>query len=712
MKCRICRTVLPPAELNLGKMPLANEFLDSPAAPPQEIFPLSVTRCSGCSLWQLDRVIAPERLYRNYIYLSSISSTVGHHARRLAAEMIPRYELGQNSLVLEIASNDGTVLQAFRDREIPVLGVEPARNIAQLARAKGIETCEEFFTMELAQGLRRQGRQARLILARHVCAHVDDIVGFLQGVNELLGPEGVFVAEFPYLGDLVENLEFDTIYHEHLSYFSLASFGEACTRAGLKVFDVEPIRLHGGSVLVHAAKNGAKRETSDRFQKMLDEENSRCLNHPSTLSQFVRRLAAWKKEILGMTEALGTQGARLAGYGAAAKANTLLNYVPGVAASLSCIFDLNPWKQGRWTPGTRLPVKPPADWQKLRPTHLFLLAWNFQNEIRKQMADFEKAGGKFIVPFPVPRILPSASAKQAMAKESAPVLVVGGTGLVGAALCRQLSGSGIRAVGLSRRIRNPGPNTMGGDLTQKGTLQKVAEQLRPSWIVHAAGFPGGVNACERQPDAAERFFLEGTRDAVEAAEQAGAGLVLLSTDAVFPSSPEPVTEEQKPAPGSKYGQLKLASEEIVRASGVDHLIIRTSNVYGWDPESSTPNFLMQVLRALSAGESLAVSSLLHATPTWVGDLTAALAGLMRIRQKGVFHVVGEDYVTREAWARAFAKSLQLPQTHIRGSDDPQLVGGRPILRLDSRKVRKTIGWRSLSMDEGHAALRQDKEKRR
>lgn len=688
-------------------MPLANEFLDSPDAPPQETFPLSVTRCNSCSLWQLDRVIPADRLYRHYIYLSSISSTVGHHARRLAAELIPRYGLDKQSLVVEIASNDGTVLQAFRDQGISVLGIEPARNIAQLARAKGIETCDEFFALPLARELRSQGRQARLILARHVCAHVDGITEFLRGVNELLAPEGVFVAEFPYLGDLIENLEFDTIYHEHLSYFSLASFGEACARAGLEIFDVEPIRLHGGSVLIHAVKQGSRRAKSERFGKLREEENFNGLNQSQTLSQFVCRLQEWRKEIVAYMADLMSRGVRLAGYGAAAKANTLLNYVPEVAASLSCIYDLNPWKQGKWTPGTRLPVKPPDDLQKFRPSHILILAWNFQNEIRNQLADFERAGGKFIVPFPHPRILASPGATKSPTGKASPVLVIGGTGLVGAALCRQLSGAGIATVALSRRISKPGPGAISGDLNHRGVLQEAAQKVRPSWIVHAAGFPGGVNACESQPEAAERFFLEGTRDAVEAAKITGAGLVLLSTDAVFSSSPDPVSEEECPNPRSKYGQLKLAAEELVRASEVHHLIIRTSNVYGWDPESTTPNFLMQVLQALEAKKNFLVSNLLRATPTWVGDLAAALAALMALRQKGTFHVVGEDYVTREEWARAFAGLLGLPQSRIQGSKDPKLVGARPILRLDSGKVRAAIGWRSLTMNQGHEILKKE-----
>lgn len=692
-------------------MPLANEFLDSRNAPPQETFPLSVTRCSGCHLWQLDQVIPPERLYRHYIYLSSISSTVGQHARRLAAEMIPRYGLGPSTLVAEIASNDGTVLQAFHDQGIPVLGIEPARNIAALARAKGLETCEEFFDLALARQLRKEGKKARLILARHVCAHVDDVVGFLRGVDELLEPEGVFVAEFPYLGELVDNLEFDTIYHEHLSYFSLASFGEACARAGLEIFDVEPIRLHGGSVLVHVCRKGSGRQPSARLREIRQSEETSDLNGDQTLGTFVRRLHAWKNQMTALVTGIQSAGGRLAGYGAAAKANTLLNYVPAVAEALECVFDLSPWKQGKWTPGTRRWVRPPDEWNKIRPTHLLLLAWNFQDEIREQLSEFEKSGGKFIVPFPSPRILAPLVRGTSSQRPLGPILVIGGTGLVGRALCREFSQSGLETAALSRRIQNAGPQGIPGDLMNQASLFQAVETQRPRWIVHAAGFPGGVNACEHDPAAAERFFLEGTRQVVASAKRVGASLVLLSTDAVFSSCESPVPETRPTGPKSKYGQFKLASEEILRASGVPHLIIRTSNVYGWDPDSKTPNFLMQVLRALESGREFTVSSVLRATPTWANDLARGIAALMGAGELGVYHAVGEDYLSREDWARSFARAFGLPESYIRATDNFGLVGSRPILRLDSAKIRKAVGWTSLSMNAGLQAIRQESERR-
>ena len=401
----------------------------------------------------------------------------------------------------------------------------------------------------------------------------------------------------------------------------------------------------------------------------------------------------------GLVTDLRSGGGRLAGYGAAAKANTLLNHAPEVASVLECIFDLSPWKQGKWTPGTRCRVLAPAAWKEVQPTHLLLLAWNFQEEIREQLAEFEGGGGKFIVPFPRPAVLLHRPRKRVGGADLSRVLVIGGTGLVGAALGRHLSRAGGRAVALSRRIRAESEDALSGDLTRGKSLLRAAEIVRPTWIVHAAGFPGGVNACERQPEAAGNFFLEGTRLALQAARQAGAGLVLLSTDAVFSSADEPVTEETPALPLSKYGQFKLAAEEIVRSAELPHLIIRTSNVYGWDPGSATPNFLMQVVRSTEKGDPFAASRILRATPTWAEDLAQAIVGLLAAGETGTFHVVGGEFLTREDWARKAVASLGLPENLVRGSDDPALVGPRPILRLSTQKLHAKIGWEPKKLGE-------------
>jgi len=288
-------------------------------------------------------------------------------------------------------------------------------------------------------------------------------------------------------------------------------------------------------------------------------------------------------------------------------------------------------------------------------------------------------------------------------------LVIGGTGLIGSALCQEFVESGIQAVALSRRIKKASFEVAQADLMTGESLGDVACRFQPTWIVHAAGFPGGVSACEKRPKDAQNFFLKGTRRAVQVAKNSGAGLVLISTDAVFSSSKQLVHEEMPTNPSSTYGQLKLASEEIVRAAGVPHLIIRTSNVYGWDPKSATPNFLMQVLRSVQAGRLLQVSSILRATPTWAGDLAKAIAGLIVAGAEGIFHVVGEESLSREEWARNFLHVMNLPQTGILGSADSGMIGGRPILRLDSRKVRKTIGWKNLSLKQGHELLKKEYE---
>ena len=405
--CRICRAALPAPFFDLGRMPLANAFLSGPAeyaAEPR--YPLAVAACSGCGLVQLDYVVPAEQLYRDYIYVSSTSEAVAAHARWLAETLTAQYALTPTDLVMEVASNDGTVLKPFNAGGVRVLGIEPARNIAAIAVAEGVPTIAEFFDLKTARTARADHGPARLILGRHVFAHVDDVHGFFEGIDAALGRDGVFIIEVPYLGDLLEKLEFDTIYHEHLSYIGLEPMQRLCGMHGFHLVDVERVALHGGSIVLHMRRAGVG-QVSARLQTMLDVERASALTDPSRLAGFGATIAAWKAQLEGLVEGVQRTGGTLIGYGAAAKANTLLNYCPAVATSLRCILDRSSHKHGRYTPGTHIRVEPVDGWQGSGATHMMILAWNFQQEIVRQMAAFARAGGRFIVPIPVPRILDS-----------------------------------------------------------------------------------------------------------------------------------------------------------------------------------------------------------------------------------------------------------------------------------------------------------------
>jgi novobiocin biosynthesis protein NovU/D-mycarose 3-C-methyltransferase len=405
-RCRICGAALPPVFLDLGSMPLANAFLRSPAEfEDEERFPLGVSGCHACGLVQLDHVVPAERLYREYIYVSATSDAVREHAERLARRLTTRFGWGGDDLVVEVASNDGTVLKAFQRRGTRVLGVEPARNIAAAAEREGIPTVPDFFDSATAAALSDRHGEAAAVIGRHVFAHVDDVHDFLRGVDALLGKDGVLLIEVPYLGDLIANLEFDTIYHEHLSYFSLLPLARLCEAGGFRLVDVERVELHGGSVLLYIARAHTAPRPSDGLEALLREEEARGLATAAVWNQFAERVRRWKTRTEEFMEGLLRSGADVIGYGAAAKANTLLNYCPAVAKALRYVLDRSPLKHGRYTPGTHIPVEPIERWRSDSATHLLILAWNFKDEIVRQMGPFAERGGRFIVPIPEPRVL-------------------------------------------------------------------------------------------------------------------------------------------------------------------------------------------------------------------------------------------------------------------------------------------------------------------
>ena len=406
-RCRICNSTLPDPFLDLGRMPLANAFLSDPAEFASEAaYPLAVAGCPTCGLVQLNYVVPAEQLYRDYIYVSSTSDAVRAHADYLARTLIAQYGWKASDLIVEVASNDGTVLQAFKRRGVRVLGVEPARNIASVANAAGVPTLAEFFNEESAQTVLQEHGRASVILGRHVLAHVDDVHEFIEAVKRCLADDGVFLVEVPYLGDFLEKLEFDTIYHEHLSYVSLGAMDHLCRRHEMVLVDVEPISLHGGSVVIHVRRKAIGARPSARLTQMMQRERESGMTNPRCLAKFAVEVKAWKARFEALIERLQKEGAALVGYGAAAKANTLLCYCPDTAKSMSYILDRSTHKHGRYTPGTHLRVEPVDYWMNgSRPSHMVVLAWNFKDEIIAQMKAFSDRGGRFVIPIPEPQVL-------------------------------------------------------------------------------------------------------------------------------------------------------------------------------------------------------------------------------------------------------------------------------------------------------------------
>lgn len=402
--CRGCGGTALSRILALGETALANAFLgnDSEFAT-EKRFALDVYLCATCGLVQLLDVIDPETLFRNYVYVTGTSTTMATHNKAYAATVTDRLGLGENDLVVEVASNDGSLLRYFDALGVRTLGVEPARNIARIAREAGIETVEEFFTSALAHELRDSYGSARAIIANNVLAHVDNTRDFLFGARTLLAPDGLLVVEVPWLGKLVANLEYDTVYHEHLCYFSLTALSQIYAAAGLHVVDVEHVPVHGGSLRVYASP--VPREPGASVANLLAEEAAAGLRDPSRLERFANDVSRQRSELLALLESLRSDGKTIAGYGAPAKGNTLLQYCNITSTMLPYTVDRNSLKVGCFTPGTHIPVLPVDTLAVNPPDYLLILAWNFADEIMGQQAEYRAQGGRFIVPLPVPRII-------------------------------------------------------------------------------------------------------------------------------------------------------------------------------------------------------------------------------------------------------------------------------------------------------------------
>jgi novobiocin biosynthesis protein NovU/D-mycarose 3-C-methyltransferase len=393
--------------LDLGQQPLANSFVTPEAvarAAPEPTFPLGTQWCRDCRLMQLTYIVPPELLFATYLYVPSTSSTWLRHCETLADHVRDRADLRAGDLVVEFGSNDGTLLRAFQRRGLRVLGVEPATNLAERATDAGVPTLARYFGEEVGATIRADYGPARAIVSTNVLAHVPDPLGVLRGVAHLLAPDGVYVNESPGLRQMVAQNEFDTIYHEHVSYFSLHALDSLCARAGLAVVDASLQAVHGGTLRTLAVPGGAGVRPSAAHRALAAAELDDPALELAGLRRFAARAAAVRERLPALIEERGAAGARIAGYGATAKGNTLLTYCGLTAAHVAFIADRNPLKQGLLTPGAHIPVVSPDHLAAHPPDVLLLLAWNLADEIRRQLAWFTERGGAFLIPVPEPRL--------------------------------------------------------------------------------------------------------------------------------------------------------------------------------------------------------------------------------------------------------------------------------------------------------------------
>jgi len=386
--------------------PLSNELVEPDARPARDVrYPLQVFACADCGLVQVPAVETPEKIFRHYAYFSSYSTTWLDHVARFAGMTAQRFSLGPASLVVEVASNDGHMLAQFARKGIRVLGIEPAENVAQVAVHSGIPTIGQFFSSELARTLASQGIAADLLVCNNVLAHAPDLDDFAQALSIVLAPAGTLTIEFPHVMRMLERNEYDTIYHEHFSYFSLRTARRALAPHGLDVVDVEELATHGGSLRLYAVRAGAQ-PVQPSVQRVLELEDAAGLNDPSTYARFAARVIRSRDELMKFLRDAKASGRFVAGYGAPAKATTLLNYC-GIGPELvPFTVDRSPHKQGRYIPGARIPIAPPERIFETKPDYVMIFPWNIKEEVMEQMAGVREWGGRFVVPIPTVAVLP------------------------------------------------------------------------------------------------------------------------------------------------------------------------------------------------------------------------------------------------------------------------------------------------------------------
>ena len=399
--CRFCGTLLRHVFVDLGMSPLCESFLSAQELNRMEPFyPLKVWVCDRCFLVQLEEYVSPAEIFTEYAYFSSYSTSWLAHARAYADMATQRFALGSASRVVEIASNDGYLLQYFVEKGIPVLGVEPAANVAKAAIERGVPTVVRFFGRQTAAELSTDNGQADLIVGNNVLAHVPDINDFVAGLAVLLAPSGVITMEFPHLLRLIEGNQFDTIYHEHFSYLSFLTVGDIFAAHGLRLFDVEELATHGGSLRIFACHDGDGRPTEPRAQALAAAEQEQGFRSLDRYLSFAPRVHETKRALLDVLIDARNKGRSIAGYGAPGKGNTLLNYCGIRTDFLDYTVDRNPYKHGKYLPGTHIPIFAPEKLRETRPDFVFLLPWNLEAEIVEQLSYVREWGGQFIVPIP------------------------------------------------------------------------------------------------------------------------------------------------------------------------------------------------------------------------------------------------------------------------------------------------------------------------
>ncbi len=404
--CRYCASPLKDAFLELGTMPLANSYLSPNQVQADEFTcPLSLTYCQLCHLVQLTHVVPPDLMFSNYLYVSSTTKTFQTHFAEYAYNVKQKLEKSGNILAVDIGSNDGLLLKCYKQEGMEAVGIEPAKNLSEAANREGLTTLNRYFDAECVERIKKEYGTADIVSANNVFAHIDNVGAVCHNVGKLLSEKGIFVVEFPYLVTMVEEMLFDMIYHEHLSYISVTAVNYLIAKCGLELFDIERVSPHGGSLRVFIQKRGGGREISKRVSTLLGEEIRKGYDRKATYSAFGNRVAETKKQLIKTIKEIKSKGKSISGYGAPAKASTIINCCGLNREQIDYIVDDNPLKQGKLSPGARIPIVS-SDHLNQNPTdYVVIFAWNFAQEIIQKVGTLRAKGVKFVIPLPEPKIV-------------------------------------------------------------------------------------------------------------------------------------------------------------------------------------------------------------------------------------------------------------------------------------------------------------------
>jgi SAM-dependent methyltransferase len=405
-ECRICSSTKLYSFLDLGYMPIPNGFIGKKDLQKKELtYPLRVCVCENCWLMQLEHVIPAEIMFKNYLYVPSTAQTMIRHFAQMSEETLKVSHARKGNLVIDIGSNDGALLSFFKKNEMSILGIDPAENIVKDANRRGLRTICTFFSEETAKEVEKKYGKAKVITATNVIAHINDLHDVVRGIRALLHPQGVFVMEAPYVIDLIDNNEFDTIYHEHLSYFSIRPLMKLFQMHGMKIIDVRKQKIHGGTIRVYAAFAESSYDVHPRVAKFVTEENLKKIHLRSTYDEFTRRVKVIKRDLVSFLKRIKKEDRKIIGYGASAKGNVLTNYCGITTDLLEYTVDSTPYKQGKYTPGTHIPIFPERRLDTETPDYALLLSWNFADEIIDKQKKYRERGGQFIITIPYLKII-------------------------------------------------------------------------------------------------------------------------------------------------------------------------------------------------------------------------------------------------------------------------------------------------------------------